>query len=69
MFSYQFTKHSDGWWIRNFHFAEGTIITNKITRGSFEKEASDNNGNVSQNSDYEIIGKDIMVINIKKWKE
>lgn len=63
------SKQADGSWSRNFNFAEGIILTYKITRGSWEKEALNSNGDVPPNSVYEVKNDDIIIIKIDKWKD
>ena len=65
----ELSKQADGSWSRNFVFAEGTIFTYKITRGSWENEALNSNGNVPPNSVYEVKNDDIIIIKIDKWKD
>ena len=65
----KFIKQKDGSWIKTFHFAEGTILSYKITRGSWDNEALDDNGNVPQNSTLEIKKDETLTIKINKWKD
>ena len=62
-------KQKDSSWIKTFHFAEGTIISYKITRGNWDKEALDDNGNVPQNYTFEVKGDEIITLKINKWKD
>jgi hypothetical protein len=62
-------KRSDGSWEKEFVFPQGTILEYKITRGSWDKEALDANGNVPQNSVYEVKEDDIINIYVNKWKD
>lgn len=65
----ELSKQPDGSWTRNFSFAEGTILTYKITRGSWENEALNSNGDVPPNSVYEVKNDDIVIIKIDNWKD
>lgn len=62
-------KQNDGIWSKEFIFPEGSIISYKITRGSWEKEALDQNGNVPGNSTYEVKQDDTIMIHVDKWKD
>jgi hypothetical protein len=62
-------KQKDGSWTKTFHFDEGTILSYKITRGSWDKEALDDNGNIPQNSTLEVKGDETVTIKINKWKD
>lgn len=62
-------KQNDSCWTKQFNFPEGTILNYKITCGSWDKEALDENGNVPQNSVYEVKGNDEIIIKIDKWKD
>ncbi|MEW6194813.1 MAG: carbohydrate-binding module family 20 domain-containing protein [Bacteroidota bacterium] len=62
-------KQNDGVWFKEFAFPEGSIISYKITRGSWDKEALDQNGNVPGNSIYEVKQDDTIVIHVNKWKD
>lgn len=64
----QMTKQNDGCWVKTISFAEGTILSYKITLGSWESETLDNNGNVPQNSVFEVSGDNTIYIKIDKWK-
>ncbi|MDP3150518.1 MAG: carbohydrate-binding module family 20 domain-containing protein [Ignavibacteria bacterium] len=67
--SIKLIKQNDGSWTRKFIFAEGTILNYKITRGSWDTEALDEKGNVPPNSVLEVKGNEMIVINVKKWKD
>jgi hypothetical protein len=62
-------KQADGSWTKTFSFSEGSILNYKITRGSWDKEALDANGNVPQNSFYEVRNDSTIIIEIKNWKD
>lgn len=63
------TKQNDNQWLKSFNFPEGTIFYYKITRGSWDKEALDTNGNIPQNSVYEVTGDSTITIKIGTWKD
>ena len=67
--SVKLVKQKDASWIKIFHFAEGTILSYKITRGSWDKEALDDNGTVPPNSTYEVKGDETITIKINRWKD
>lgn len=67
--SIQLKKEDDGTWNRKFIFPEGTIIRYKFTRGSWDKEALDDKGNVPGNSVYEVMGDTTITTTINKWKD
>lgn len=62
-------KQKDNSWIKTFRFAEGTILSYKITRGSWDKEALDDNGNILQNSTLEVKADETITIKINRWKD
>jgi hypothetical protein len=62
-------KQQDGSWTKTFPFAEGTILSYKITRGSWDKEALDDKGNVPQNSTLQVKADETITIKINKWKD
>ena len=62
-------KQNDGGWTKTFHFAEGTILLYKITRGSWDNEALDDNGNVPPNSTLDVKVDETIIIKINKWKD
>ncbi len=62
-------RESDSVWSRQFLFPEGTIFSYKITRGSWEKEALDEFGNVPQNSMLEVTGDETILIRVSVWKD
>ena len=63
------SEQTDGSWSRKFIFAEGRILSYKITRGNWESEALDNNGNVPQNSVFEVTADNTIIIKIDRWKD
>jgi len=67
--SIKLAKQNDGSWTRKFYFPEGTILNYKITRGSWDAEALDEDGVVPPNSVYEVKGNDTITIRVKKWKD
>ena len=62
-------KQDNGVWSKEFSFPEGTILNYKITRGSWDNEALDREGNVPPNSIYEVLKNDEILIEIKYWKD
>ena len=62
-------KQKDGSWLKTFHFAEETILSYKITRGSWDKEALNDDGNVPQNSTLKVKANEIITIKINGWKD
>lgn len=67
--SVKLSRQTDSSWTRKFSYPEGTILSYKITRGSWEKEALDVHGNVPQNSVLEVKKDSTIIIRIDKWKD
>lgn len=65
----KFEKQADSIWVKTLCFNEGTNLSYKITRGSWDSEALDQNGNLPDNSSYEVKGDDTIIINVKSWKD
>ncbi len=62
-------KAQNGHWQCTIPFAEGTVFSYKITRGSWDKEALDSNGNVPGNSMFEVKNDDTIRATINMWKD
>jgi hypothetical protein len=67
--SVELTRQKDGTWSRVFSFPEGTIISYKITRGSWENEALNSDRSIPSNSVYEVKKDDTIIIKVDKWKD
>ena len=67
--SIRLVPKGNGIWSRKFSFAEGSILSYKITRGSWEKEALDKYGNIPANSVLEVAKDSTIIVKINKWKD
>jgi hypothetical protein len=63
------SRQADGSWTGKFSYPEGTVLSYKITRGSWDKEALDKNGYVPPNSVLEVKKDSIITIEVDKWKD
>ncbi len=67
--SINLNKQNDGSWTKTFIFNEGTSISYKITRGSWDKEAVDKNGIIPQNLTLKVKNDSAIYMTIENWKD
>lgn len=61
-------KVNDSTWIKSFRFEAGKYLEYKFTKGSWEKEATNEEGFIPANSVLKVLNDTIISIEIKKWK-
>lgn len=62
-------KQADGSWKKTVELADGESVEYKITRGSWEKEALDEDGTIRRNSTLTVKGNTLIRIDVPKWKD
>jgi len=62
------TKERNDKWVGTFSLPEGFHLEYKITLGSWEKEALDDDENVPRNNTLEVLNDTTIIINVKSWK-
>jgi len=67
--SIELSEIEKGKWSKNFSFAKGKKLEFKITRGSWENEALNNNGTVPDNYLVEILSDTTITIRVNLWAD
>jgi predicted alpha/beta superfamily hydrolase len=62
-------RRPDGSWTRTFLFAPGTQLEYKITRGSWQTEATSAEGAVPQNSTLRVQSNQMVTIEVANWRD
>ena len=56
-------------WEKTFSFEENTWVEFKFTKGSWESEALDENGNIQDNHSIQIINDTTLAYQVNLWKD